>query len=65
MNFKKVKVTLASNPLAVETVSSYTATVEAVDTDSLSGKRDVIFKVMQIKRLRMKDKKSGMNLSNQ
>ena len=42
----KVKVTLTSNPLAVETGSSYTATVEAVDTDSLSGKRDVTFKVI-------------------
>ena len=42
----KVKVTLASNPLSVETGSSYTATVEAVDTDSLSGKRDVTFKVI-------------------
>ena len=42
----KVKVTLTSNPLAVKTGSSYTATVEAVDTDSLSGKRDVTFKVI-------------------
>ena len=42
----KVKVTLTSDPLAVKTGSSYTATVEAVDTDSLSGKRDVTFKVI-------------------